>query len=81
MGNILKPGDTFPREFGCFIVSKRTRKAITIYSPGSTGRFAGKKYQYRFDGLGFKRQGQYLRRDGTIKEIQAGENLALDAAS
>lgn len=63
----LQPSDTFPRMFGSFMVSKRTGKTATLFMPGSSGRFAGRKYQFRFDGEGFKRQGQFLRADGTIE--------------
>jgi len=33
-----------PREFkGCFRVARATRKTFTLYSPGSSGRFSGRR--------------------------------------
>ena len=47
-------------------VSKKTAKSVRIFMPGSDrlgAKFAGKGYTFRWDGTGFKRQGQYLYAD------------------
>jgi hypothetical protein len=42
-------------------IKSRSPKTITIFYPGgSSPRFAGRSYQFRWDGEGYKRQGQYL---------------------
>jgi len=44
-------------------VSKATARTVTIWRPNLSGsaRFEGKRYQYRWDGTGYKRAGQYLK--------------------
>ena len=55
--------------FGPFKVIRATRKTATILLQTETdlGRKVGKPLTFRYDGTGFKRQGQYLRTDGTIR--------------
>lgn len=54
-------------KLGDWVVKKSTPKAVTIFMPSSSGRFSGKSYMFRWDGTGFKRQGQYLYTDGPRK--------------
>jgi hypothetical protein len=38
-----------------------TGKTITIFNPDARSpKFAGKRYRYTWDGIGYKRQGEYL---------------------
>ena len=74
--SVIGPGQRLPREFGSYRVSKRTRKTVTLFSPGAASagaRFVGKRYQYRFDGVGFVRAGRYLRCDGSISALGSDE--------
>lgn len=68
---LVKPG-TYYRgmRLGDWVVVKASPKTITVASasardPGA--RFAGKRYQFKWDGKGYKRSGSYLSTAGTVK--------------
>ena len=47
---------------GCFRVVRRTKRTVTIFlqTDRDLGAKIGKPLTFRWDGVGFKRQGQYL---------------------
>ena len=59
--NELHKGDLIPAGFGDqWIVTKATEKRVTIGFLGNVRR----TFTYSWDGTGYKRQGQYLYKDG-----------------
>jgi len=66
---------------GNFVVTSKTAKTVTIgLAPGGPDigpKFSGKKLIYKWDGRGFKRQGQYLTEEGA-KTIQKSGLGGLD---
>lgn len=70
-GTIFKPGDLYQGSSvgSGWKVKKATSKAVTIISASGVdagSKFSGKSYTYRWDGTGFKRQGEYLTEDGMV---------------
>jgi len=65
LGQLRKGQRIYPT--GSWWVHKATPKTVTIFMRTEVDlgpRFAGRSYTYKWDGVGFKRQGQYLRPDG-----------------
>lgn len=83
---LFKPGDLYPGSSAGkgWRVKKATPKTITIVSdsdvdPGA--KFSGRSYTFKWDGTGFKRQGQYLSEEGTVAASDFKKSMSGDVDS